>query len=153
MTPSHEIPEGLGIFFEDDQLYMPTDMTSTAELSAYSNNKPTVIVYNQMSAPDKELLYKILSAAKLSEEHFTTLPLEEMPAAFLSHLRGTACQKLIVFGARPADLQLQVRTAPYKAFNINGIEVLFAHSLADVAVNKDYKAALWNALKSMYNLA
>lgn len=153
MTQSHETPEGLSIFFEDDKLFDIPDDRQTAQLSAYSNDKSTVIVYNQMSATDKELLYKILGAVKLTEEHFSTLALDDMPHAFLSHLRGTVCNKLIVFGARPADLKLQVKTAPYKAFHINGVEVLFAHSLADVAVNKEYKGALWNALKEMYNLA
>lgn len=153
MTSSHETPEGLSIFFEDDKLFILPEDSKEAALSGYSNDKPTVIVYNQMTAADKDLLYKILGAVKLTEEHFTTLSLSDMPAAFLSHLRGTACQKLLIFGARPADLQLQVNTAPYKAFHLNGVEVLFAHSLADVAVNKEYKGALWNALKEMYNLA
>lgn len=153
MTQSHETPEGLGIFFEDDKLFVIPDDRNTVQLSAYNNDKPTVIVYNEMSTSDKDLLYKILGAVKLNEEYFTTLSMDDMPHALLSHLRGTACKKLIVFGGRPTDLQLQVKTAPYKAFHINGVEILFAHSLADVAVNGEYKKALWNALKDMYNIA
>lgn len=152
MTPSHETPDGLGIFFEDDLMYFPPDLDDNAELSAIINDKSTVIVYNEMTATDKDLLYKILSAVKLTEEHFGTIRMDQIPDALLSHLRGSKATKLLVFGGRPTDLDLQVNAKPYVSFHINGIEILFAHALADVAVNKEYKGALWNALKAMYNI-
>lgn len=54
---------------------------------------------------------------------------------------------LIAFGLTPQDLAWQVNYHAYEIINIRNIDLVFTHTLQELAENKAYKIDLWGILK------
>jgi len=96
-----------------------------------------------LTAPDKELLVKILAAIK---EDFSKAHLMQGINAYEPHYK-----KLLCFGyQKELELKLGSSASLYQPTEIYGRKVLVSVAPADLQINQKQKALLWEALQKMF---
>jgi DNA polymerase III psi subunit len=107
-------------------------------------DRPWVVLdmpWQELTAEDRTLLQKILSAVGLSIEGVT---LRQQPAFDLASL-GFAPSRLLYFGKAAAGLPLN------EAVSVGNTSVIIAPPLRQLQGDADAKKKLWQALKQLFN--
>jgi hypothetical protein len=103
---------------------------------------------------EQVFLYKIMQAVnKKPEEDFLLIDTKtkgEIP--LFKEIENSVPQQgvLLVFGKKPAELGLHIDIKPYQIVYFKSWQVLFAHSLAEISANINYKKQLWGQLKQLF---
>ena len=97
-----------------------------------------------------EMLDKMVAALNLDSDKIEYLVFHNMIA--LSEIVNTfEAQNVLVFGATPNDLSLNMELKIYTCYNFDSFKLLLVNEILDVYGNKELKSKLWNALKEMFS--
>jgi hypothetical protein len=97
-----------------------------------------------------EMLDKMVAALNLDSDKIEYLVFHNMIA--LSEIVNTfEAQNVLVFGATPNDLSLNMELKTYTCYNFDSFKLLLVNEILDVYGNKELKSKLWNALKEMFS--
>ena len=97
-----------------------------------------------------EMLDKMVAALNLDSDKIEYLVFHNMIA--LSEIVNTfEAQNVLVFGATPSDLSLNMELKTYTCYNFDSFKLLLVNEILDVYGNKELKSKLWNALKEMFS--
>lgn len=112
-----------------------------------------IIKAEDQKEANMQLLRKILQAVNKDLSHdalFLQLPPDQMLG--INTLLNNGIHRIIMFGINPKALGLSFETILYKDFKIQDKRFLMGHSLSQINENQEFKKALWNALKSLFDL-
>ncbi len=101
---------------------------------------------------DKAFLEKILAAVGL-DFYKDTLFAAALPSRLIGlgeFMRKEHPQAILVFGANLFDLGLNINIPKYQPTKFYTSYFLVADTLPEIAVSKEKKSLLWNALKKMF---
>ena len=142
--------------FFDFQIFPQIDSEKLLNSASGSNQKNLLLVLKKLS-PDKrlellELLSKILKAVHYDlEKDALLIELTEKDAfSFVRFQTKTMIEKMIVFGIEPKNCGLNLSIKLYQEKHFQNWSFLFANDLQEIALDKNKKALLWNALKIMF---
>lgn len=97
-----------------------------------------------------EMLDKMIAALNIDRSKTEYLVFNNMIA--LSELRNCyEAQNVLIFGATPNDLSLNMELKTYTNYSFDSYKLLLVNNIIDVYGNQDLKSKLWNALKEMFN--
>ncbi len=123
------------------------------ERPIFINQSKVLILVEQMSEGEKELLGKILKAVSLGLDGVDILILKDMESKnFEPVLKQKAIHHFITFGVALQKLKLEILLVPYQIKKLGGINFMYSDSLAIIEQDKAKKIALWNSLKTMFGL-
>lgn len=104
------------------------------------------------SEPNKAFLSKILQAVSLHLENDTLygeINREEL-WAISTFARDKGVATALIFGLGKQNLGINAAILPYQPTIFYGVNWLFADSLSEIEADKNKKALLWQALKSIF---
>lgn len=104
----------------------------------------------QLPQEQIELLGKILTAINVDAGNIDLIDIDNFNGLNLPAFRKAGFERVISFGVKPSDLGLHLLARPYSAINWQGIQLLFADSVDQIAQSTDLKKALWAALKQNF---
>ena len=96
-----------------------------------------------------EMLDKMTAALKLNKDKLeylvfnNTITLSQMAQAYQS-------KKVLVFGAEPNELNLNMELVKYENYNFQNFQLLWVNNIIDVYGNQALKSKLWNSLKAIF---
>jgi len=136
--------------FFDFELYdIPEDSRMSDKSS--SDDSVVIIVNKDDYQAQKELLHKIFSAVGLELEGYNGLHIIDKGSYInITEIAGRVGTKVICFGTSPKNLGLNSSFKGYRIYNTETYQVLLSHSLAQLAVKKERKKALWDALQGLF---
>ncbi len=138
----------------DFQIFLAPDQKKEAFSIIGSNQNEICIVYSTEATQKDDLAFleKILGAVKLSfDNDVVRLEVHQNENISFSKLKQSySINKCIVFGISPQKLGLNFDCPKYQFIPFNGIQYLYSDSLEMIAQDKELKAALWAALKTMF---
>lgn len=121
------------------------------EYEGENNKYVLVITPDALPTVEKEFLFKILAAVKLSNTDIALLNFSVYPGADIHQLKKFfACSKIILFGVSPEQLGIKVKSANFSILEYLNMAILNAESLTAIAPNQTKKTALWGALKQLF---
>lgn len=113
-------------------------------------NDSTHAVLNDI---DREFLEKVLGAVELRLEDVDLLNIATLNTADLkSHLNSKSLHHLITFGVPLTRLRLEILLVPYQIKQVEGVNLLFADTLASIQQDRARKSAFWGCLKKMFDI-
>lgn len=96
-----------------------------------------------------EMLDKMTAALKLNKDKFEYLVFNN--TVTLSQIAQVyQCKKILVFGAEPDELNLNMELAKYENYTFQNFQLLWVNNIIDVYGNQALKTKLWNSLKAMF---
>jgi DNA polymerase III psi subunit len=103
---------------------------------------------------DKELLSKMLQAAgfDMAEDAKIFWIGAQQPFSFSSLRNELGFSNALFFGIPPTQAGLMLNVKPYEPLSLNGINYLFAASLAEIQANPALKRPLWEGMKAMFRV-
>lgn len=139
-------------FFDFDIYNIDKAAVPITELK--QQNLSIIVLGEQIGEEELELLYKIMGAIdKQLDRDFVLLNIreeEEVPD-FKSLAQAIGERKtLLVFGVHPARMGLHIEAKPYQSILFQSHQLLFAHTLTDIAANVNYKKQLWGQLQQLF---
>lgn len=118
---------------------------------AVVSSKKLVLVVNNLSASEKDLLSKILQSVKQSLENAEILDLAAASSFNLSDY--ASAKEIISFGVGMSKLGNDLLLFPYQSQEKLAAKYLLVDDLKTIQANqKDEKRLLWSALKMFYGL-
>jgi hypothetical protein len=140
-------------FFENSSLY---NLQSSEYIKVLHNEavKADLVILLKMEIDLQleliEMLDKMVAALNLDSDKIEYLVFHNMIA--LSEIVNTfEAQNVLVFGATPNDLSLNMELKTYTCYNFDSFKLLLVNEILDVYGNKELKSKLWNALKEMFS--
>jgi len=97
-----------------------------------------------------EMLDKMVAALNIDRSKIEYLVFNNM-ITLTELVNSYEAQNVLVFGATPTDLSLNMELRTYEHYSFNSFKLLLVNNILDVYGNKDLKSKLWNALKEMFN--
>ncbi len=120
-----------------------------------NNQKGLFVAIAGEPAPnDKELLSKMLQAARFdmaadAKVFWLNSP---QPFSFSSLRNELGFSNALFFGIPPKQAGLMLNVKPYEPLSLNGVNYLFAASLAEIQANPALKRPLWEGMKAMFKV-
>ncbi len=112
------------------------------------------VLYRDEASVDTTFLEKILSAVGLRlHKDVLFLPLFQedfIPMGRL--LKSKQPNTVMVFGATPFQLGLQVAASRYEPSKLGGATFLWADALSVLEADRHLKSQLWNAMKVLFSI-
>ena len=115
----------------------------------------TVVLTNNLSGSNEELLDKILAAVKIQKNQYVkidTSKFEGMRIRNFSKDNFTNVKHCLVFGLSPNQVGFNIAGRKYQIIEVAGIKVHFADTLDQLTSQSSLKKMLWNNLQSMYTI-
>lgn len=132
-------------------------LPSSAEITFLGDNeKKIAIIINDKKSiylPDEDLhfLIGILAACKLTMADVALINISGYNQISYTALeQHLSSEKILLFGVKPAELQLPLQFPEYQVQHFNNQLFLAAPSLALLAKDKGEKLKLWNCLKQIF---
>ena len=137
--------------FFDFNIYTIPEVFRT-EIISVSSSLLIIVRESDLAATEKELLVKILASVDQSMENAQVVSLPRNTTCRLKHIASNKNPSplIIVFGLLPSECSLQVEKRPYSIIPLKTKNILFSHSLGELANLNDCKRALWVALKQHF---
>lgn len=127
------------------------EQITTAPVMLHQSTEKLVLVVNNISDSEKELLSKILQSVKQNLESAKILDISSAKSLKLSDY--TSAKEIISFGVAMSKLGNDLLLFPYQSQEKLSIKYLLVDDLKTIQANqKDEKRLLWAALKSFYGL-
>ena len=141
--------------FESPGPVQKIEVKSSINILGNNRSKVIIVVENNEAAflPDNQLnfLLGILSACKLTMEDVAIINIYINKAiTYKAILLELKAEKIILFGVKPAQLNLPVEFPSYQIQQYNNQTYVTAAMLADIESDKTEKTKLWNCLKQIF---
>ncbi len=121
-----------------------------------NNQRITVLVKYTDAAYLDDALFEfftgILNACKLSMKDIALVNLAKTPGDYQTIAKETNPSKLLMLGMEPLDIGLPMQFPAFQIYTHNKISYLSAPALEALQDDKALKAALWKALKVLFEL-
>ena len=143
----------LNSVLNNTQVFYVSEEPDPVKRCTGTNNKKLLIVSeNSLEEEHLELLGKILRAVQhdLKSDTLLLKQAENQPLNLNDIYNDQTVEKVLVFGLSATLLGLNVDYTPYQSFDLAGRTYLFADQLSKIALQKELKAALWNALQKIW---
>jgi precorrin-6B methylase 1 len=116
-------------------------------------NKKIMIVFegDELSVDCHEFLYKLISAINCSIKDVAIFSSHDFEKAKAQQILDLDAQKIIVFGKVRHEL-FNFTKKEYEIIVLEQVEYLFADNLNSIIEDVSLKKALWNKLKTLFNL-
>jgi len=100
---------------------------------------------------ERAFLLKVLDAVNLKLIDVAIVQLSQNPDMdFFQLQKQLAPQRMLIFGAPPESIGIDIPVPSYESFPINGVDIINAEELSAIMTNKQKKMALWNCLKGEF---
>lgn len=145
-------------FFYDKTLLYQIPDAGTLSLPPPTPGATTLVLckteQGQLSEPELLFLNNILKAVGLPAEVVQIIPV--LPASGKLNIGGLLRvyqpKKIITFGFRPEEIQMNLSLKLYLPFELGGSQILLADALNTLENDKSKKLALWQHLKRMFGV-
>jgi len=138
------------------QIFAVPKPEDTLQQCIGSNQKHLLVVYkeDEQQAANKDFLAKILGAAKFDiERDILLLKITNQSNYSFTEISNKKMVKYaLFFGVTPGKFGLNFNFQLYQHFTHQDIRFMVVDDLAEIAKNKQLKAALWNSLKEMFDI-
>ena len=140
--------------FSNHQLFVVPETTDGQLPGSGKNLKQLLVLYRKEEESEslKELLGKILSAAKFDigqDVRLVELSSDEL-FSFTTLQSEEPNKYVIILGLTPKQLGLHFTFEKYTPFHHIDCDFLVADSLSAISENRELKARLWNAMKTLF---
>lgn len=109
---------------------------------------------DQWDPAAQETAKRLIQALQLDQKQAAIAAIQNDQTIALATLHQLyKCNRIIALGLEPQQLMLQVAGNRHRVLHMEGVTLVFGYSLAEMNSKSTYKAALWNVLQSLYNLA
>ena len=116
-----------------------------------SSRKVIVLVQdNQYGESEKVLLNKIISAAKVPDDEQDIVVVKE--GQIIRFDENSKDQLIIIFGKASDRCHWQLDSIPYRLLRRKHAAILFSNSLDDLPKDPGQRRALWECLKTYFNI-
>lgn len=143
-------------FFNDDLLFSTQDQLnheSSGDVQEIKFGNPLILCLIEDFKPQRDFLYKILSAVGLQEDSINLRYYNEGDRHSLAALfRTYQTDKVLIFGDPSKIFGVNPDWAFYALFNFESGSVLCSHKLSELSQNAKFKSLLWGELKVMFNV-
>ena len=116
--------------FISEEIYLLDESPSSLE------RKTIVMVDGPMSDADKQFLLKIFSAVSISPQQLIIYE--------TSHTPDVLAGEIFYFGNTPEKAEM------YQVTPQGEVQIIYCHSLSELAADQDQKRKLWEVLKEVY---
>lgn len=144
---------------EEDNKQLKTKSLKKDDIPFLGNNERNIllIVENKdvMYLPDEDLAFLagILNACKLSLSDTALLNVSRTPELNYESLQKKFTPRVILFfGTDPTKLDFPLRFPNYQVQSYNNQTLLCAPALHELTVDREQKALLWAALKTIFSI-
>lgn len=120
----------------------------------YAKQKLLVII-NNLTAADKQLLEKILGSVKqnITEVSILDISTESIDLNKVLAASNSKIEKVLSFGVAMSNIQLNILLLPYQVSSSQNVTFLMVDDMTAITTNlKDEKRLLWAGLKTMFGL-
>lgn len=99
---------------------------------------------------NRKTLSDILNAIKYNLEDSTMLLLDEGQSVSINtYIHQHKIQKVICFGLSAKEIGLQIAARAYHLIEMEGLNLVFSHSINDLNADKQKKIALWKTIQGI----
>lgn len=121
----------------------------------FSKEKGMILYFSNpeqkdMPADDYAFFQKILSAIKVDLEQIAIINVDFVHLPFYEVVNKVDPKRFICLGIAPKRVQLHIEPRAYQVCKIDSREILFGHSLKQIAADQQLKKHLWVALQEMF---
>ncbi|MFK7904990.1 MAG: hypothetical protein AB8B69_07695 [Chitinophagales bacterium] len=140
--------------FEEDLYDLKDELLKPQEEIVDKKKIVVVVNYENHAFPKSELdfLEKILKAAKVNMNEVAMIYAKSQPHSFKVLQEHIPCNKLIVFGIKAPELELNIRLGLYQLITFRNCQLLFADDLTSISKDVKRKTYLWRNLQKMFEL-
>lgn len=105
----------------------------------------------KLTAGERSFLMKMLGAVKHTADN-SLLISDKNHISFKQIVQAGYAKKIMFFGSTRKSVNLNLNLKRYKIFNIQNIDCLFIDALPRIEEDVKRKSALWNLMKTMFNV-
>jgi hypothetical protein len=123
--------------------------TEPSKVAADSATIPRVLVFSSLlGGPEYELLYKMLSAMKLSPNDVELMNVQMSHEQVMARLQDLKPSLFLVFGEEASRLlNFNLDENRGRFIDINGVATVFTYGPKELFINPTLKVQAWNDLK------
>jgi len=139
-----------------ETLFIGSKTFSRVEMQYSGNRARVAVVFDEknatLSAPENELLFKILASVKVDENEVAVIHAASAQPSIAAIKKIVGAQYVLVFAADPQVLGENLLIPVYEVLEIDEVKILRAAPISKIMTNAEHKSALWKVLKLMFGL-
>ena len=109
-----------------------------------------VVISNELTQTEQDLLQKMLSATGLSSTEFMHIIPKNKNISLNSFVNQANELKIISFDLPSVQLGLQVQTQRYRVFSLQNLSIVIVDDLTSIGEEVNLKKFIWNVFKSWF---
>lgn len=151
--------ENINKIFEENVIYNICKSEIIQKKNCIEGNieAELIVFYNSaegefLNEKQKEFLMKMLGAVKHNLEN-TLIVSDKEKISFEQFVKKGTVKKMMFFGSAPKGVGLNLNIKRYKIYNFQEIELLFIDQIHLIQEDSKRKSALWNLMKTLFNIS
>lgn len=142
-------------FFDDQEVFIVPEKPELVFLQkAPKGQEKLMLVISSAEQSDAgiTLLHKIVSALGLDPIKEINILTIDDDKSYLFHqlIKASKSNFIILFGSFTASIKTQFHVSPFRWFELNGCQIIYADSIATLTDDQSKKRLLWNALQQKF---